>query len=58
MTTPDSTSTHDVTDSSAAGDDASTGLPWLRTWPGVYLFVMGSFVIWVALLLVFGRVFS
>ena len=27
-----------------------TGLPWFRTWRSVYLFVLGSFVIWVALL--------
>jgi hypothetical protein len=56
MTTPDPI--HGVADSSADGDDASTGLTWLRTWPGVYLFVMGSFVTWVALLLVFGWAFS
>ncbi len=38
--------------------DDSTGLPWPRTWPGVYLFVMGCFVTWVALLVVLERVFS
>ena len=27
-----------------------TGLPWLGTWRGVYLFVLGSFVVWVVLL--------
>jgi hypothetical protein len=31
--------------------DEATGLPWFRTWRGVYLFVFGSFVLWVALLL-------
>lgn len=28
-----------------------TGLPGLRTWRGVYLFVFGCFVLWVLLLL-------
>ena len=36
----------------------STGLPWPRTWTGVYLFVMGCFVMWVVLLVVLERVFS
>lgn len=31
--------------------DELTGLPGLHTWRGVYLFVFGSFVVWVALLL-------
>ena len=31
--------------------DELTGLPWLRTWRGVYLFVFGCFVLWVLLLL-------
>lgn len=30
--------------------DRRTGLPGLRTWPAVYWFVLGVFVIWVALL--------
>jgi hypothetical protein len=38
--------------------DAFTGLPWLRTWPGLYLFVMGCFALWVALLVVLERSFS
>ena len=25
-----------------------TGLPWFHTWRGVYIFVFGSFVLWVA----------
>ena len=32
--------------------DEFTGLPGLRTWRGVYLFVFGCFVLWVALLLI------
>jgi hypothetical protein len=31
-------------------DDSSTGLPWPRTWRGVYLFVLGCFVGYVLLL--------
>ena len=38
--------------------DSSTGLPWPRTWSGVYLFVIGCFVTWVTLLVVLERVFS
>ncbi len=38
--------------------DGSTGLPWPRTWPGVYLIVIGCFVTWVTLLVVLERVFS
>jgi hypothetical protein len=38
--------------------DASTGLTWPRTWPGVYMLVFGCFVAWVALLLVLERSFS
>jgi hypothetical protein len=38
--------------------DSSTGLPWPRTWSGVYFFVIGCFVMWVALLVVLERVFS
>jgi hypothetical protein len=33
------------------------GLPWPRTWPGVYLVVFGSFVTWVTLLIILERVF-
>ncbi len=34
-----------------------TGLPWPRTWRGVYLAVLGSFVLWVALLTALTRGF-
>lgn len=37
-------------ETSAESDDRRTGLPGLRTWPAVYWFVLGVFVIWVALL--------
>ena len=35
-----------------------TGLPGLRTWRGVYLFVFGSFILWVLLLLVLTMSYS
>jgi hypothetical protein len=38
-------------DASAAGDDEATGLPGFRTWRGVYVLVLASFVLWVVLLL-------
>ena len=36
----------------------ATGLPWPRTWPGVYAVVMICFVAWVVLLVVLERSFS
>ena len=38
--------------------DEATGLPWVRTWRGVYLLVFGSFILWVALLALLTRMFS
>ena len=40
-----------------AGED-TTGLPWPRSWRGVYVFVFGSFLTWVALLVVLKAAFS
>ncbi|MGB8370156.1 MAG: hypothetical protein ACLPYZ_06425 [Limisphaerales bacterium] len=40
------------------GKDELTGLPGLRTWCGVYVFVIGCFVLWVALLFALTRIFS
>jgi hypothetical protein len=39
-------------------DDEITGLPGLRTWRGVYLFVAVVFVVWVGLLAALTRLFS
>ena len=39
----------DATEPSAR-ESETTGLPWPRTWPGVYLLVLASFILWVALL--------
>jgi len=41
-----------------AVDDDETGLPGLRTWPRVYLFVLGVFVVWVVLLTALTLMFS
>ena len=38
--------------------DELTGLPVLRTWRSVYIFVFGSFILWVLLLLVLTMSFS
>jgi hypothetical protein len=38
--------------------DETTGLPGLRTWRSVYVFVLGCFVAYVVLLTVFGRSFA
>jgi hypothetical protein len=35
--------------------DGATGLPWPRTWPGVYAVVLICFVAWVVLLVVLER---
>ena len=39
-------------------DESSTGLPWPRTWRGVYILVGGCFVAYVVLLTVFTRYFA
>jgi len=46
------------TDPADEPQDESTGLPWPRTWPGVYAVVMICFVAWVVLLVVLERSFS
>ena len=46
------------TDPADEPQDESTGLPWPRTWPGVYAVVMIGFVTWVVLLVVLERSFS
>ncbi len=35
--------------------DEATGLPWPRTWPGVYAVVLIGFVAWVVLLVALER---
>ena len=38
--------------------DGKTGLPWPRTWPGVYAVVVVCFIMWVVLLVMLERSFS
>ena len=38
--------------------DEETGLPLLRTWPGVYAFVLVAFVVMVGLLYWLSRAFA
>jgi len=35
-----------------------TGFPGIRTWRGMYVFVFGSFLLWVALLFALTVIFS
>ncbi len=60
MTPGAETSAGQPHDSAALDEPAedATGLPWPRTWPGVYLLVIGSFVLWVVLLVVLEWAFS
>jgi hypothetical protein len=39
-------------------NDDATGLPGLRTWRGVYTFVLATFAIWVVLLIALTRAYS
>ncbi len=39
-------------------DDESTGLPGLRSWRSVYLFVLSVFVLWIGLLTVLTEMYS
>jgi hypothetical protein len=43
---------------SSARETEDTGLPFFCSWKSVYLFVMGSFVLWVALLIALTKIFS
>ena len=42
----------------APREDETTGLPWPRSWGGVYAFVMAIFVVWVGILAALARMFS
>jgi hypothetical protein len=39
-------------------DDRTTGLPGFKSWRGVYIFVLVSFVVWVGLLVALTVTFS
>jgi hypothetical protein len=45
-------------DRAAEAPDGATGLPWPRTWPGVYALVLLCFVAWVLLLVLLEQSFS
>jgi hypothetical protein len=36
-------------------DCETTGLPWPKSWPGLYLLVIASFALWVGLLIALTR---
>jgi hypothetical protein len=40
------------------GREELTGLPGLRTWRGVYIFVFGCFILWVVLLVALTVLYS
>jgi hypothetical protein len=39
-------------------NDETTGFPGLRTWRGVYTFVLAVFAIWIVLLIALTRAYS
>jgi len=39
-------------------NDETTGFPGLRTWRGVYIFVLVTFAVWVVLLIALTRAYS
>jgi len=48
----------ELVETSSDSKDELTGLPRLRTWRGVYVFVFGCFILWVVLLLALTVSFS
>src|SRR5262249_13171590 len=44
--------------SPAVVDDKETGLPLLHSWPAVYFFVLGTFLLWILLLVAITRMFA
>jgi hypothetical protein len=41
----------------SARETEDTGLPFFRSWKSVYLFVLGTFIFWVALLVTLTKIF-
>jgi len=60
MNPPDDQTDASFSTTPGSGDssDRETGLPWLRTWSGVYLFVFGCFALWVMLLVMLTVIYS
>jgi hypothetical protein len=42
----------------SARESEETGLPFFRSWKSVYLLALGSFVLWIALLIALTEFFS
>jgi hypothetical protein len=45
-------------DKAVGPEDGDTGLPWLRSWYGVYSIVVISFILWITLLVALTDFFS
>jgi len=58
MKSPEDQGPTDPAPVESTADEATTGLPGLRTWKSVYCFVLGAFVCYVAVLAVFTAMFS
>jgi hypothetical protein len=43
---------------SSARETEETGLPFFRSWKSVYVFVLVTFIFWVALLIALTKMFS
>jgi hypothetical protein len=41
----------------SARESEETGLPVFHSWKSVYLFVLGTFVLWIALLVALAKIF-
>ncbi len=54
---PANTMTDSLPTPQTAAEDETTDLPGLRTWPAVYAFVLGTFIVWVVLLTALSRAF-
>jgi hypothetical protein len=35
----------------SVSETEATGLPWPKSWRGAYIFVIGSFILWLSLLI-------
>jgi len=49
---------HPAATEPSARESEETGLPFFRSWKSVYLFVLGSFVLWIALLIALTELFA
>ena len=49
---------HPIATEPSARESEETGLPIFRSWKSVCLFVLGSFVFWIALLIALTKFFS